>query len=203
VPGIEPGPPDLLPRTLTTRPQRRSSNLVYSADGGVCSCPSDRDSSTRHCTNGIQAFTTARFTLPCKAGLSGFCGERSGIGAVFLRLLGQLGVATTWTKEVRLPAEAAQFFCSPQRPSQLRRPPRLLCSAYQRLIPRGVKTPKRQADHSISGTVELFLTPCVSCCDLNSRLPHPVASVSLVVFNIFRGSDSLTMRHPSIRKSWH
>jgi hypothetical protein len=24
VPGIEPGPPDLLPRTLTTRPQRRS-----------------------------------------------------------------------------------------------------------------------------------------------------------------------------------
>jgi hypothetical protein len=23
VPGIEPGPPDLLPRTLTTRPQRR------------------------------------------------------------------------------------------------------------------------------------------------------------------------------------
>jgi hypothetical protein len=25
VPGIEPGPPDLQPRTLTTRPQRRSS----------------------------------------------------------------------------------------------------------------------------------------------------------------------------------
>jgi hypothetical protein len=24
VPGIEPGPPDLYPRTLTTRPQRRS-----------------------------------------------------------------------------------------------------------------------------------------------------------------------------------
>jgi hypothetical protein len=24
VPGIEPGPPDLQPRTLTTRPQRRS-----------------------------------------------------------------------------------------------------------------------------------------------------------------------------------
>jgi hypothetical protein len=31
VPGIEPGPPDLLPRTLTTRPQRRSwiSYSVY------------------------------------------------------------------------------------------------------------------------------------------------------------------------------
>jgi hypothetical protein len=25
VPGIEPGPPDLYPRTLTTRPQRRST----------------------------------------------------------------------------------------------------------------------------------------------------------------------------------
>jgi hypothetical protein len=27
VPGIEPGPPDLLPRTLTTRPQRKSHSL--------------------------------------------------------------------------------------------------------------------------------------------------------------------------------
>jgi hypothetical protein len=28
VPGIEPGPPDLQPRTLTTRPQRRSLLLL-------------------------------------------------------------------------------------------------------------------------------------------------------------------------------
>jgi hypothetical protein len=28
VPGIEPGPPDLYPRTLTTRPQRRSSTIL-------------------------------------------------------------------------------------------------------------------------------------------------------------------------------
>jgi hypothetical protein len=27
VPGIEPGPPDLWPRTLTTRPQRRRDNI--------------------------------------------------------------------------------------------------------------------------------------------------------------------------------
>jgi hypothetical protein len=30
VPGIEPGPPDLWPRTLTTRPQRRSLNASTS-----------------------------------------------------------------------------------------------------------------------------------------------------------------------------
>jgi hypothetical protein len=29
VPGIEPGPPDLQPRTLTTRPQRRSQLRSY------------------------------------------------------------------------------------------------------------------------------------------------------------------------------
>jgi hypothetical protein len=28
VPGIEPGPPDLEPRTLTTRPQRRSVIII-------------------------------------------------------------------------------------------------------------------------------------------------------------------------------
>jgi hypothetical protein len=36
VPGIEPGPPDLLPRTLTTRPQRRSLSTV-SLNNSACS----------------------------------------------------------------------------------------------------------------------------------------------------------------------
>jgi hypothetical protein len=45
-------------------------------------------------------------------------------------------------------------FSSPQRPDRLSGPPSLLSKVYRRQFPRGVKRPKREADHSPPSSVQ-------------------------------------------------
>jgi hypothetical protein len=49
---------------------------------------------------------------------------------------------------VRFPAEAKYFLFSPQRPDQFRSPPGLLPNKYRGFLPRGIKWPGREANHS-------------------------------------------------------
>jgi hypothetical protein len=82
VPGIEPGPPDLYPRTLTTRPQRRSSDTDFNVHNiqmhivrGLYCIPQQTHSASPRCNenwgqnSGLSGATLTRRRL-CTCGLS-------------------------------------------------------------------------------------------------------------------------------------